>query len=353
MSGRLFGGRGLRRIAAGLALLVAVGVVVALVVAAGSSSPKPTGDSGGSSATTVQRRDLVETDTQSGTLSHASPQTVYNRLGGTVTWLPSVGQTIGPGHTLFKVSGQPAILMTGATPAYRDLRSSDSAGQDILELNHNLVDLGFNPGGIVVNDSWQAATTVGVDAFQASLGETQTGSLTLGHVVFLPGDQLVSTVEGTLGSTEASDPEPASGPEFVDLHTTITLTSTTPTPPTTTTPTTTTPTTTTTMTPTSPAKPGKNHKRRGTSKLTELEALIAVLKSEIAEMKASDKKPSSASPSSSNSGNPSSSNNNNSNTSGGGSATAILQTTSTQLVVTVDLDASKQSEAKVGERRSR
>jgi hypothetical protein len=37
-------------------------------------------------------------------------------------------------------------------------------------------------------------------------------------------------------------------------------------------------------------------------------------------------------------------------TSGGGSATPMLQTTSTRLVVTVDLDPSKQSEATLGER---
>ena len=48
-------------------------------------------------ATTVQRRNLIETDTESGTLSYNSPQTVYNRLTGTITWLPKVGQVIKPG----------------------------------------------------------------------------------------------------------------------------------------------------------------------------------------------------------------------------------------------------------------
>ena len=59
------------------------------------------------------------------------------------------------------------------------------------------------------------------------------------------------------------------------------------------------------------------------------------------------------SPSSSNGSTPASSSDNPGNSSnsnsGGRGATAILQTTSTQLVVTVELDASKQSEAKVGE----
>ena len=84
---------------------------------------------------------------------------------------------IKPGQALYEVDGAPVILMDGTTPAYRDLNSSDSAGQDILELNRNLVALGFNPDGIVVDDVWQAATTAGVELLQESLGETETGSI--------------------------------------------------------------------------------------------------------------------------------------------------------------------------------
>ena len=198
----LSGGRR-RRIGAALALLVVVVVVVVIVLSSGSSSPSnaAANASTATGAATVQRRDLVETDTESGTLSYADPQTVYNRLTGTITWLPNVGQVIHPGGTLFKIDGEPVVLMDGTTPAYRDLSAADSAGEDILQLNRNLVRLGFDPDGIVVDDTWQPATTVGVELFQASLGESETGVLTLGQIVFLPGDQLVSTVEGTVGST--------------------------------------------------------------------------------------------------------------------------------------------------------
>ena len=128
---------------------------------------------------------------------------------------------IKPGQALYKVGNEPVTLMNGDTPAYRDLNSSDSDGPDILELNRNLVKLGFDAGGIVVDDVWQAATTEGVDLFQESLGETETGDLTLGQVVFLPGNQLVSNVEATAGSdgSAASYDPPAGGaqPEFVSL----------------------------------------------------------------------------------------------------------------------------------------
>ena len=213
--------RGSRRVAAALALLITVGVVVALVLAVGPSSPSSTAraSSSPSGAATVQRRDLVETDTESGTLSYAGTQTVYNRLSGTITWLPAVGEVIRPGQVLFRVAGQPVMLMNGSTPAYRDLGPADSDGQDILELNRNLVALGFDPGGIVVDTAWQVATTDGVDALQASLGQTETGTLKLGGAVFLPGTQIVSTVSAQLGSQAAlRHAEPA--PEFVSLTTT-------------------------------------------------------------------------------------------------------------------------------------
>ena len=47
--------------------------------------------------------------------------------------------------------------------------------------------LNYNPDGIVVDDVWQAATTDAIDQLQYDWGETETGTLTLGQVVFLPG----------------------------------------------------------------------------------------------------------------------------------------------------------------------
>jgi hypothetical protein len=283
---------------------------------------------------------------------------VYNRLSGTITWLPAVGQVIKPGQALYRVDGAPVILMDGTTPAYRDLNSSDSDGQDILQLNRNLVALGFNPDGIVVDDVWQAATTAGVELYQESLGETETGSIALGKIVFLPGPQLISTVDATVGSNGSGgsnpsgssasyEPSATPAPEFVDLKTTTAPT-------------------TTTTTPTQPKKQHKPHQNQSAQTIATLKALLkaatAQLQAETAQLRAAGKNngsPSSGgsgkSPSSSGSGNNNNSGNSNNNSgnsnngSGGGSATAILATTSTKLVVTVDLDATKQSEAKVGE----
>jgi hypothetical protein len=260
------------RMAAVLGLLAALGAVVVLVSGAGPArKPVDTGGASDAEASTVERRDLVETDTEAGTLGYAGARTVYDRLSGTITWLPSVGQEVKPGRTLFEVDGRPVILMDGETPAYRELAPRIADGRDVLQLNRNLVALGFDPEAIALDEEWQAATTAGVQELQSSLGRTASGRLALGQIVFLPGDQLVSAVDATLGSGGGSGS----------------------------------------------SSPGAS-----------------------AGLDSNDAKRASAS----NPNGPSAS------AGEGASPTAILQTTSPQLVVTVALDASKQAEAKVGER---
>jgi hypothetical protein len=316
------------RVAAGLAVLASSAIVAAVVTSSGSPS-KPTGQGGktgsGTGVAIVRQRDLVLTDTEPGTLSYSDPQTVYDRLSGTITWLPHMGQRIKPGGTLFKVDGKPVILLSGSTPAYRALAPADGDGVDVLELNRNLVALGFDAGGIVVDDAWQAATTEGVDLLQESLGETPTGSLSLGQVVFLPGDQLVSTVEGTLGngngsSSNASTPADPPAPEFVSLMVGVRHKRS--------------------------HRPKHSHHRRG------LASVVAELKAEVEALRSQHSPPSprpiapAGAPARARGGAPGAHR-----TGGGGGASpqAVLQTTSAHLVVTVDLSATSQSEARVGQ----
>ena len=222
-----------RRVALAVGAIVAVGAAVGVILAtsltgsteAASQPAKPSGSS------TVQRRDLVETDTESGTLSYANPQTVFNRISGTVTWLPAIGQVVKPGGTLYRVDGAPVVLFDGTVPAYRDLSASDTDGADIKELKQNLKALGFDPDHeITVNDTFDAATTAAVERWQQSVGETQTGTISLGQVAFLPGSQRVTSVDAVLGSNGGSGASgsgtatststtPASHAEFVDLTT--------------------------------------------------------------------------------------------------------------------------------------
>jgi len=430
---RLSGGGGpRRRIVAALGAIVVVVIAIAIVVGAGAPGASKGQSSGStaSGATTVQRRDLVETDTESGTLGYANQQTVFNRLSGTITYLPNVGAVVKTGGMLYQVDGYPVILFNGSYPAFRDLTSGDTNGPDIEELNADLKTMGFDPdNAITVDQTWQAATTDAVERFQGSIGQTETGTLTLGQIVFLPGSQLINAVDTTVGSTggsagsgssssdasgasDTTDPTSTATPtsypiagqahaEFVDMATSSTptpaianaacpndptttttaITTTTPAtdcpsipsapPTTTTTPATTTPTTTTTPS-TAPSTSGTTG--------TALQAIVKLLETQnkllLAELKSAKKSATTAAGSatgtgtgtssvrggggggsvssgtasagSSSSGSGSSSSGSSS-SSAGASADPILSTSSTELVVTVDLDATKQSEAKLNE----
>jgi hypothetical protein len=378
-AGRRLGGLRSRRVAAAAGAIGAVALITGVIVGAelpgsskGASQPKAAG------AATVQRRDLVSTDTESGTLGYANPQTVYNRVSGTITWLPAVGRKIKPGGTLYRVDNSPVILFDGTTPAYRTLSSGVSNGPDVQELNANLVALGFDPSHeISVDDTWQTGTTDAVDRWQAALGETETGTVTLGQVVFLPGPQLVTTVETVLGSTGASAGSSGAGSSgtgsssgsgssgtgsgtSASLSTSgsshaefVSLTSTTRTPKARSGPT----------GPTGPSGPTNNSHSSKTS-TTVLKALAALLKAETAELRSKGSSSAggasaagaasrggggSAGGSASGGGGSASGGSSGGASSGSGSASAILQTTSVQEVVTVDLDATKQTEAVVGE----
>ena len=400
------------RLGVPILLAAAVALLVGIATGAGSSRGASTSSKSGGGVATVQRRDLVATDTESGTLGYAHPHTIFNRLSGTITYLPSVGQVVKPGGTLYKVSGQPVVLMAGTVPAYRDLSAGVTDGPDVKELKQNLVALGFDPSHqLTINNTFDSATTTAVEAWQAALGETQTGVVSLGDVVFLPSSQRITQVNTVLGSTGGASSGSAAnsttgaslhlGPtqaEFVSLTTTAT---------TSTTSNATTSTSTTSSATTTPNCPTastisaasavawqraasdcplpNNPDQKSNSQALQLQALIALLKAETAELRANRSSSTGTGSTSSRSGSGSgsgsglssatsgSSRSGSGGTSGasggtgasggssgttasasaggssGGTATAILQSTSTQVVVTVNLDATKQSEAVVGE----
>ncbi len=335
---------------AGLAIVV-IGVVIGLVVVVLVSGGGPGSAMGSSThsgagavsqgAATVTRRDLVATDTESGTLGYAASQTVYNRLTGTITSLPNVGAVVTPGQTLYTVDEQPVVLFDGTTPAYRALGPDDTDGPDILELNRNLVRLGFDPERLIaLDDVWQQATTDAVVRWQGSEGLTETGTITLGQIVFLPGAQRVTAVDTVLGSTgQSSGASDASALTNVMAHSEfvgLTTTSTTSTQ------------TTSTLAP-SPATSAavaaaKAAAASAGQTAATLSALQALLSAETRALKQATAKSSSSSAKGSTSGAGGSS-------AGGGAAPAeaILQTASTKIVVSVQLPASNQSEAIVGE----
>jgi peptidoglycan hydrolase-like protein with peptidoglycan-binding domain len=203
---------------------VAAGVVAAMIVATAAVAVAAgvfrkdggpgTGSSAGSGYKTgtaiVTRRSLTSQSVVNATLGKAGAWTVVVPQGspsspsspaagglgpGTFTRLPAVGNTIRQGHVMYRVSGSAVVLLYGNVPAYRDL-TEGLAGPDVRQLNEDLVRLGYATaaalGARAGWDYYGAETAYAVRRLQARLGLTETGTLSLGEAVFLPGAALIT-----------------------------------------------------------------------------------------------------------------------------------------------------------------
>jgi hypothetical protein len=116
---------------------------------------------------------------------------------------------IGQGQVLYKTgNGSPVVLLYGPVPDWRAL-DEGVTGQDVSQLNHDLVRLGYADRAEVAALGWDYyswETAYGVQLIEEHLGVLYPpGSLPLGQVVFEPQALRVSQVLGSLGG-------PASGP---------------------------------------------------------------------------------------------------------------------------------------------
>lgn len=199
--------RGRRRLAA--AAIVVAGAALAAVLLLGSGSRPPqsagAGLGPGRTASVVTRRTLTESATVEGTLGYGAKLDLYNRLAGTFTWLPAVGEVIGRGETLWRIDDRPVVLMYGPVPAYRTLKEGVGDGPDVAELNRNLIDLGFDPYGEIEELAhFDAATAAAVRRWQEAEHLAETGEVELGRIVFAPGPRRVTALEVVVGQ----DPPP-------------------------------------------------------------------------------------------------------------------------------------------------
>jgi hypothetical protein len=209
------GSRGRRRVgwvALGIVVVVLAGAVSAwragvFAPAASSGSGQP----GAPAPTTaaVTRQDLSATTPVTATLGYAGSYAVTGQGGGTLTWLPPAGRVIRQGQVLYKTgNGSPVVLLYGSVPAWRTLEEG-IIGQDVTQLNHDLVKLGYARRADFVPLGWDyysGETAYGVQRLEEHRGVSfPPGSLSLGQVVFEPTPLRVATVTGSLGG-------PASGP---------------------------------------------------------------------------------------------------------------------------------------------
>ena len=137
-------------------------------------------------------------------LSTARSAAALYGQSSTFTKLPSVGQVLTRGQSLYEIGGQSVVLLYGSVLPTRAFIAGVSPGQDVAELNANLDALGYGQG--LTGDTFSAPTTAAIRAFQSAHGLTVTGELLLGSVVFEPGPVRVTSVTPTVGATVMPGP---------------------------------------------------------------------------------------------------------------------------------------------------
>ena len=190
-------------VSAGCAVAVAGAGGVVVAGAGGDDSGAPAAAPGGATAP-VERRTLAERERADGTLGYGSTRKVANRLPGTITWLPTSGAHVRRGERLLEVDEKPVILMYGRRPAHRALARGVGGGEDVRQLERNLVALGHDPGGaITVDRTFDAATAAAVRRWRAALGLPAGARVELGRVVFLPSARRVTELQAQVGDAAA------------------------------------------------------------------------------------------------------------------------------------------------------
>src|SRR6476619_7426281 len=188
MRWRLAGGAALAAVAAG-----------GVVVATGGETPVTAAAQGPARATAaVERTDLVDRESIAGTLGYADTSTLASAAAGTLTALRDPGTIVTRGHSLYSVDDVPAaFLFYGTLPAWRDFAPGMTDGDDVRQLERNLRALGYDPGD--VDRDWTWETTDAVEQFQRDRDLDDTGTLSRGSVVFRDGPVRLGEAKATVG----------------------------------------------------------------------------------------------------------------------------------------------------------
>lgn len=153
---------------------------------------------------TLTRGDLIESETLEGRLRYQDGDILYGAAGGVVTWLPEEGVTVERGGTLLELNGAPVVLFYGERPAWRPLAEEVDDGPDIVQLEENLVALGYDPDEeLTVDQEFSDVTATIVEDWQADLGLEETGIVELGRVIFERAAVRISRLLTEVGATVA------------------------------------------------------------------------------------------------------------------------------------------------------
>jgi len=157
-------------------------------------------------------------------LGLASGSIGVDRSSGTITAAPEVGAVIDQGDVVFEVDGRPVVALYGEVPAYRSMRdlNDNMTGDDVAQLETALEALGY--GGFTADDEFTSYTEDAVEDWQEDIETEVDGVVDLGEVVFIPGPSIViaaadvgtqaAVAQAVVLATEPLDP----GPDIAQLE---------------------------------------------------------------------------------------------------------------------------------------
>lgn len=138
-----------------------------------------------------------------GNFVFADPTTIVSAgtATGVITEIVAEATTVNRGDILWRVVGEPTVALFGPLPAHRSM-GIDDVGDDVRQLEENLVALGFDPDATVtVDDTYTTNTSLMVERWQDEIGAEVTGRIETGRVVFVPGVMRTGVVAIDVGDT--------------------------------------------------------------------------------------------------------------------------------------------------------
>jgi peptidoglycan hydrolase-like protein with peptidoglycan-binding domain len=190
--------RGRRRTAIAAAVVVVLaGLVAGYLAWAPADEVKPPAAPALSTAKVTTGTLAPETRVP-GTVQYAEKQPIVSGLAGVVTELPPVGATIPPGNAAYRVDTRPVIVLAGAVPAWRDFAPDMADGEDVRQLEENLLAFGFFGGE--PDAHFSGITAVAVRAWQKFIGVPQTGTVERSTILVVGTELRVDSVDSRVGA---------------------------------------------------------------------------------------------------------------------------------------------------------
>jgi len=184
---------------------VVVGVLAVTLVTSGCaahSAPSTTSTHNAVTTTQVSQGTVVSSNLVQGTLGYGTPVALNALTMGTLTAIAAVGAIVTAGQSLYSVDNVPIYLFTGALPAWRTFGAGMTAGPDVLQLMQNLKALGYFAG--TPGSTFTASGASAISKWQKATGQTVTGMIPFGNLVFQPGALRVDSSTLPLGASVSS-----------------------------------------------------------------------------------------------------------------------------------------------------